>query len=262
MSESVEPIPSDEIDPQRFAQQPAPLAISADMIAPPVKVDKRIDFERGMRYGPPLTLLLIAVNVAVFIWELSIGALESRDSIIAAGALWKMDVLEGQVWRLFTAMFLHGGFDHLIGNCMVLYVLGMACEHGFGAWRAGAIYLLSGLAGSAMSLAMTTGPSVGASGAIFGLCGAVSVFFLRYHKTFFLRDKRVSIVLIVWAAWSIATGFLSPEIDNFAHIGGFVGGAVVAAIVPRRDRPELTEPFAVVMKRPAAPASNPGRPAM
>ena len=244
------PLPH-ERQPSPHEAEPGPmrvasLSISADMLAPPAKVEKRIDFERGMHYGPPLTLVLVAVCIAVFVWEIGSGALQSTDAIIDAGALWRPAVMEGQAWRAVTAMFLHGGADHLIGNCLVLYVLGMATEHAFGIARAGLIYFVAGLCGAALSLAMTTGPSVGASGAIFGLCGAVIVFLFRFHKVFFVRDKRIGIVLLVWAVWTVATGFLQPEIDNFCHIGGFVGGALAAAILPRRQRPELQRPFNVV----------------
>src|SRR3989449_5946808 len=90
------------------------------------------DLERGMRTAPPLILLLIAANVALFAWELAAGALASRESIVEAGALVRDRVLAGEWWRLESATFLHAGWDHLIGNCLVLYVVGMACEHAFG----------------------------------------------------------------------------------------------------------------------------------
>jgi rhomboid protease GluP len=250
MIDPAQSIPSDEpVSDQALAPMPvAPLSICADMLAPPQTIEKRIDFERGMHYWPPLTLVLIAACVAVFVWELTSGALSSKDAIIDAGALSRAEVMKGEIWRVVTSMFLHGGFDHLIGNCFVLYVLGMATEHAFGISRAGLIYLVSGLSGSALSVAMTQGPSVGASGAIFGLCGSVIVFLFRYHKVFFVRDKRISVVLLVWAVWTVATGFLSPEIDNFCHIGGFVGGVLAAAVLPRRDRPDLQTAFNVVFK--------------
>jgi rhomboid protease GluP len=145
-----------------------------------------------------------------------------------------------------TATFLHGGFDHLFGNCAILYVLGMACEHAFGMVRTIAIYAVAGLSGSLLSLMLTTGPSVGASGAIFGLSSAIIIFFYRYQHIFFVRDKRVAFVLLVWAVYSVGLGFLTPGIDNYAHIGGFTGGAVMGALLPRRDRPELLGAFAVL----------------
>mgnify|MGYP002402241830 CR=1 FL=1 len=135
-------------------------------------------------------------------------------------------------------MFLHGGPDHLIGNCLVLYIVGMACEHAFGAGRLIAVYLASGLAGSLLSVAAQPGPSVGASGAIFGVTGCVIVFFYKYQHWVRLRDKRIGFVLLLWAIYQLASGALTPFIDNFAHLGGLVGGAAVALVL----RPVLLGP--------------------
>lgn len=227
-------------------ESPIPLAITADMLAP---VERRVDFEKGITYFSPLTLVLMALCIGVYIWELLVGALVSKESIINAGALWREKVLQGQIWRPVTAMFLHGGIDHLIGNCMALYVLGMANEHAFGVARTGLIYLISGICGATLSLLITTGPSVGASGAIFGLQAALVVFLYRYQDRFYVRDKRIAFVLLMWACYTILTGFLSPEIDNFCHIGGFMGGAMMGAILPGRDRVEMTPGFAILPKR-------------
>jgi len=123
-----------------------PIVITSDMLAP--GTDPRVDFERGMRIAPPLVLALITANVALFAWELAIGALASRDSIVEAGALVRDRVLAGEWWRLESATFLHAGWDHLLGNCLVLYVVGMACEHAFGFVRTAIVYFTSGLAGS------------------------------------------------------------------------------------------------------------------
>ena len=71
----------------------------------------------------------------MFVWEVSSGALDNEASLLAAGALAHERVFAGELWRLFTAPFLHAGWDHLIGNCIVLYILGMACEHALGAAR-------------------------------------------------------------------------------------------------------------------------------
>lgn len=204
-----------------------PLLITDDMLAPAAPLETRIDFERGMSLAPKLSLALIVANIAVFLWQLSVGALESKEAIVAAGALERNRVLAGEVWRLFTAMFLHGSVGHLLGNCTILYILGMACEHGLGVAKTALVYIVSGLAGSLLSLAASPGPSVGASGAIFGLSGAVILFMYRNRNTLFVRDKRIGGVLLVWALYQIIVGFTSPVIDNFAHIGGFLGGAAV-----------------------------------
>jgi rhomboid protease GluP len=223
-----------------------PILITPDMLVPrrgrPPKVsDGRIDFERGMRRLPPLILALIVANVAVFAWEVASGVFLDRKTLIeggsalanhinplTAGALVRERVLAGEWWRMITATFLHGSPDHLIGNVVALFIVGMACEHAFGAAKTAMIYLGSGLAGTALSLATGPGPSVGASGAIFGVLMAVVVMLYRNQKYFFLRDKRIGFVLAAWAAWQLFTGFLNPFIDNFAHLGGMAGGAVAA----------------------------------
>jgi len=205
----------------------APPVITPEMLATST-TDSRQDFEKGMRLAPPVTLLLITANVVIFLVLVMKGALESREAIVLAGALSRERVLEGEVWRLVSAMFLHGGFDHLIGNCIALYVLGVACEHAFGTAKVGVLYLLAGLGGSLLSILWSMGPSVGASGAIFGLMGAGSVFFRKHGRKFVLRDNRVGVVLIVWALYSIVTGLTEPLIDNGAHIGGLLTGSAVA----------------------------------
>lgn len=213
-------------------QREQPITITPDMLA--ADPDTRLDFERGMRTAPPFILLLIAANVAMFGWELATDALASRESIVTAGALVRDRLLAGEWWRLMSATFLHAGFDHLIGNCLVLYVVGMACEHAFGVARTAMVYVTSGLTGSLLSAALTPGPSVGASGAIFGIVGAVIVVLYLHQKRFYLRDKRIGFVLLVWAAYQISTGFLSPYIDNYGHVGGLVGGAGAALLLRPR----------------------------
>ena len=187
-----------------------------------------VDFERGMGYAPPGTLAVIALLVAVFVWQLATGALESQAGIVDAGALVRNRVLEGEHWRMLTATLLHGGFDHLIGNCVALYILGMAGEHALGAWRVLALYVASGLAGSLASVLTGPGPSVGASGAICGLMGAVVLILYKYRRAYHVRDKEIGLVLAGWAAYTIVIGALDPRIDNWAHFGGLLGGAVVA----------------------------------
>lgn len=224
-----------------------PILITPDMLAGVERQGGgRIDFERGMRHLPPLILCLIAVNIAMFAWEIAAGALADRDTIIEAGALVRDRIIvpgealmrdrlaSGEWWRIMSAMFLHGGIDHLLGNVIVLYIVGMACEHAFGGARTAFVYFASGIAGGLVSLAASPGPSVGASGAIFGVIAAVVVVLYRHQNRFYLRDKRIGFVLAMWAGWQILTGLANPFIDNFAHLGGLAGGAL--ATLPLRPR--------------------------
>jgi membrane associated rhomboid family serine protease len=186
-----------------------------------------VDFERGMGYAPPGTLAIIALLVVVFVWQLSTGALLSEAGIVDAGALVRSRVLEGEHWRMLSATLLHGSVEHLLGNCVALYILGMAGEHALGAWRVLVLYVASGLAGSLASVLTGPGPSVGASGAICGLMGAVVLILYKYRRTYHVRDKEIGLVLAGWAAYTIIIGAIDPQIDNWAHFGGLVGGAVV-----------------------------------
>jgi rhomboid protease GluP len=185
----------------------------------------KVHFERGMSSAPPITIALIGVNAVVFFYTISHGLLQSESAILRAGALSRDLVLHGEVWRLLTAMFLHGSPAHLFGNAVGLFILGMAAEHAYGKLEMAGMYILSGLAGSVFSALVNPGPSVGASGAIFGLLGAMIVFFLKYHDWFHMRDKRIGNVLLVWAAYSVVTAYFIPFIDNAAHAGGLIGGA-------------------------------------
>jgi rhomboid protease GluP len=205
-----------------FAPEP-PLRIAPDML-----LSRRIDFERRLRRFPPVTVTILALLLAILVAEIRFGALVSRESIIAFGALARERVAAGEYWRLLTAIWLHGGIEHLVGNGIALYILGMVCESAFGPAQFAVLYVLSGLAGSVVSLAVTEGPSVGASGAIFGLQGAAIVLFRQHRDRLLVRDRRVGFVLLIWALYTIAGGLLEPFIDNGAHIGGALGGALIA----------------------------------
>jgi rhomboid protease GluP len=201
----------------------APLRITPDML-----LSRKVDFERRMGRVPPVTLVILALLAAIFVAELRMGALDSRASIVAFGALVRERVVAGEYWRLLTAPWLHGGTEHLVGNGIALYILGLVCEAAFGRAQFVVLYVLSGLAGSIVSILLSAGPSVGASGAIFGLQGAAIVLLRRERDRLLVRDRRVGFVLLIWAVYSIAGGLTEIFIDNGAHIGGALGGALVA----------------------------------
>jgi rhomboid protease GluP len=205
-----------------FPEQP--LRITPDML-----LSRRVDLERRMGRVPPVTLATLVLLAVIFVAEVRLGALDSKESIIAMGALARDRVVAGEYWRLLTAPLLHGGAEHLIGNGIALYILGMVCEAAFGPVQFVVLYVLSGLAGSLVSIVLTPGPSVGASGAIFGLQGAAIVLLRRERERLLVRDRRVGFVLLIWAIYSIAGGLTDPFLDNGAHIGGALGGALIAS---------------------------------
>ena len=197
-------------------------------ITPDMLLGRRLNFERRMRRLPPATIGVLAVLVAIFAAEVATGALASAEGMLRAGALSRASVAAGQLWRMLTAVFLHGGVEHLVGNAIALVVLGMICEHAFGRTQFLFLFVASGLAGSVLSVVMAPGPTVGASGAIFGLQGAAIVLLRRHRDRLVMRAGRIGVVLIVWALYTIAQGAFMPFVDNGAHIGGFLGGALVA----------------------------------
>lgn len=219
------------------AEEERPLRITDDMLVPARPKDTRIPFEKGMSYFPLLIVLLIIVNIAVYLWEIATGALVTSDSIIAAGALYRENILAGEWWRLLSAAFLHGGLDHILANSIFMYILGMATEHAFGLAKTAVIYFGAALTGSLLSTAMSPGPGVGASGAIFGLMGALAVVFFRRRADFYLRDRGIGTFVGALAILQIVLGFSDPIIDNWAHLGGFLGGALLALVL----RPSLGE---------------------
>lgn len=154
---------------------------------------------------------------------------------------------DGEYYRLISAMFLHGGIAHIAFNAFALYSLGPECERLFGTARFLAIYFVSGLAGSLASYALNAAPSLGASGAIFGLIGALSAFYyvLRKELGQFSQAQLGNMAGIVLI--NLLIGFTAPGIDNWAHMGGLLGGALVGFLLtpryvldPRFFPPRLT----------------------
>jgi len=202
-----------------------PRVITADMLEPE---DLRVEFEKGMSVWPKATLWLIALYVVAFIWQVASGALESQDAIMAAGALRGDEVMRGEVWRLVSATFLHGGVEHIAGNAVMLYIVGMGLEHALGTRQMLWVYGAAGLGGSLLSALLNSGPSVGASGAIFGVMAGLVATLHRHRRRIQVRDHRVAAVLGIWALWQLFNGFFTPYIDNWAHLGGAVAGFLVA----------------------------------
>jgi rhomboid protease GluP len=176
--------------------------------------------------------LLHRRNSCLFLWQVQVGALQNEQALIDHGALHQKSVIvQGEWWRLLSSVFLHGGVAHLVGNVIALYILGIGCDHAYGALRTAGIFFVSGLIGSIFTVAVEPRPTVGASGAIFGIMGCLVVMFLRYRNQLFLRDHRIGYVIAAWAAWQVLTGFLNPNIANFAHLGGFAGGALLGILI-------------------------------
>ena len=132
-------------------------------------------------------------------------------------------IRKGEVYRLFTGMFLHANLLHLFTNCYSLYILGSQIENYLGKFKFIIIYLISGVIGSLFSIIFNTNISVGASGAIFGLLGAL-LYFGYYYRVFIGQVVKTQIIPLI--VINLGIGFLVEGIDNAAHIGGLLGGII------------------------------------
>lgn len=199
-------------------------------------------------YGKPrMTYFLLAVNVFIFLYIEWVGDSTSVETLIQYGAKFNPAIMDGEWWRIATSMFLHIGFLHLFMNMFALYYLGTAVEKLYGTWRFTWTYLLSGLFGGMASFMLNPHVAAGASGAIFGLFGAL-LFFGVQHKQLFFRTMGWNLIFIVII--NISFGLLVPQIDNGAHIGGMIGGFFATAVVrmpKQRDRSKQLIAFVIYL---------------
>jgi rhomboid protease GluP len=192
-----------------------------------------------------LTHVIFGANVMVFIAMVAAGpSLDFTGQLMVHfGANYGPFTLSGQWWRLLTYMFLHGGVFHVAMNMWCLWNLGTLCESLYGRWTYAAIYLITGIAAGLASVAWNPGVlSVGASGAIFGLAGALIASF--YFGEFSLPKVAISGTLrslLFFVGFNVLFGTLSPGIDNGAHGGGLVSGLIlgtlIARVAPQHDKP-------------------------
>ena len=175
-----------------------------------------------MKY-PIVTYLLIALNVILYVIPVLTN---SYDVIINNFCVYGPLIKAGQYYRIITGVFLHGGILHLAFNCYVLYVIGSQLESYLGKVRYLIIYLFSAVTASLFSMIFNSNPSIGASGAIFGLMGALVYF--GYHYRVYLGNVLKS-QIIPLILFNLLIGALSTGIDNFAHIGGLIGGLLITS---------------------------------
>ncbi len=195
--------------------------------------------------APVATVILVVLCVGAYLACLSLGKVVDGLILVCCGAKDRALIIEeGQWWRLVSAGFLHGNLIHLVVNMAALVSIGRLVERLWGTPRFLLIYLVSLIGGNVASLAATPGISVGASGAILGLFGALAAYSIRYRHLLAPRGRWVLWVnMAVVAAAQVAIGLLVPFIDNAAHAGGALTGAALAIVL----RPEsLRQPGRVV----------------
>lgn len=189
---------------------------------------------------PIITYVIIAICTLLFILTYLFGN-GSADSLTLINFGANLDILtkEGEYYRLLTCIFLHAGILHLLCNMYSLYIIGKEVENVFGKIKFLTIYILSGISGSILSLAFSQNTiSVGASGAIFGLLGAL-LYFGYYYRTYLGATIRKSILPVIII--NLIIGFMSSGIDNAAHIGGLIAGILTSMMVGIPDKSDKTE---------------------
>ncbi|HLR01138.1 MAG TPA: rhomboid family intramembrane serine protease [Virgibacillus sp.] len=181
-------------------------------------------------YGKPFfTYILIVINILMYTFLEVFGGSTDTDTLIKFGANYNLSIVsDNEWWRIVASMFLHIGLVHLVMNMIALYYLGSIVERIYGSGRFLIIYFLAGIGGGLASFLFPINVSAGASGAIFGLFGAL-LFFGANYKDIFFRTMGRGVVLIIGI--NIIFGFSTPDIDMAAHIGGLVTGFIVSAIV-------------------------------
>lgn len=179
-----------------------------------------------------VTNVIITLCVLVYILQLF------NPKLLYLGANISDFVKMGEVYRIITCTFIHAGIIHLLCNMYSLYIIGSQLETFIGKARFIFVYIISAISGSLMSLIFTTGASVGASGAIFGLLG--SLLYFGYHYRIYLgsvlKNQIIPIIIL-----NILLGFMLPGVDNAAHIGGLIGGYLATVSVGIKNKSNRNE---------------------
>lgn len=192
---------------------------------------------------PVVTIVILAILALVFLYSLInkqtvVCNYYLTEKIICDFSVNREMIQAGYIYRLLTGAFVHTDLLHFICNAYALYMIGSMVEGYFGKKKFIVIYLVSALAGSLLSIAMFDGNSIGASGAIFGLLGSL-VYFGYHYRVYFGNVILVRIIPVILL--NLAIGFSSEMIDNFAHIGGLIGGFLISKALGVNSRDKKSD---------------------
>ena len=176
---------------------------------------------------PVVTYTLIGICVAVYLLQLATFQATGTDLPAKVADKANDAILHGELWRLFTPMFLHGPIYHILFNMYALWVIGPGLERQYGHGRYLGLYVLGGFTGNVASFLFSPANSFGASTAIFGLLGAEGVLLYQNRQLFGKTAQRALNNVIFIAVVNLAIG-LAPGIDNWGHVGGLIGGTLFA----------------------------------
>ncbi len=188
---------------------------------------------RPPRYRVRVTYALLAAIGLVFVGQILIAPRAGDfDPFLEFGAKVNELIAQGELWRLVTPIFIHGSLLHFFFNAYALYILGREMEAAYGARRFLLLFFFAGVSGVVASLIFSPFPSVGASGAIFGLIGAEAVLLYRNRCLLGERGRAGLTNIVLIAALNLFIG-LSPgsRIDNWGHLGGLLGGLAMAVLI-------------------------------
>ena len=203
--------------------------ITDDINKSNVKKNAKLD-KLFSKKTPYITYIIMGI---CFIMFLITGMGNDTGVLIEYGANLDVLVKNGEYYRLLTSMFLHSGLFHLFFNMYALYIIGPQVESFFGKTKYLIIYLLSGISGSLLSVAFNVNTvSVGASGAIFGLFGALLYFGYNYRGYLgnVIKSQILPVVII-----NLIFGFISTGVDVAGHVGGLIGGIIVSSVLGSSD---------------------------
>ena len=188
---------------------------------------------------PYITMAVIAVNIIVFAVMSIFGNTLDAQYMAEHGAMYPPYVAEnGQYWRLFTSMFMHFGLMHILNNMVMLGAVGRIVEIAMGHVRFLIAYIVAGICGGALSYAVMLhnndyAVSAGASGAIFGMVGAL-VWIVIANRGFYEGISRQQVIFMV--ILMIYYGVSTSGVDNWDHLGGLAGGFIISIVLYRKKR--------------------------
>ena len=206
----------------------------------------------NLGWRPAVTWALLAVNGLVWLVTTVEGGSENPDVMLRFGAMFGPFIANGEYWRLFTAMFLHFGVSHLLFNSISLLIYGQIVERFYGHLRFTSIYFFAGIVGSVTSFIFNPlALAAGASGAIFGVLGALAAYFVVQRDVLGRFSRHNLIAIFVLMVIQLLYGFNVTGVDNWAHMGGFSAGFLIGLGLSPRYRVVLS-PFGKLtrVKRP------------
>ncbi len=181
-----------------------------------------------------ITYIIVMINAAVWVLGNILRISTGFDYFTIYGSKSNIHIILGEYWRLITPMFLHADLMHLFANSFSLVIFGQVVERFYGVKKMLYIYVIAGITGNIMSFAFTPNVSLGASGAVLGVGGALVFMWIRNKNSYSIR-RRQYITLVFLFFFNIVYGFNQTGIDNYAHLGGALGGYLVSGLSGLRN---------------------------